>query len=97
MTKAKNKRKEALPDLPKRLKSRKDIFEIAFIILMIGYPILHFIVFWGVVNFNSIVRTFQRYVAIENGVFVGKWRWAGLLNYKNAWNSFFTADGKALF
>lgn len=96
MTKAKNKRKEALPDLPKRLKSRKDIFEIAFIILMIGYPILHFIVFWGVVNFNSIVRTFQRYVAIENGVFVGKWRWAWLLNYKNAWNSFFTADGKRI-
>ncbi len=76
-----------------RRKKRKDIFEIGFIVLMIAYPLLHFIVFWGVVNFSSILRTFQRYVAIENGVVVNKWVFAGLQNFRNAWESMTTPDG----
>lgn len=80
----------------RKIKKRKDIFETCFIILMLAYPLLHFAVFWGVVNFNSIVRTFQRYVAIENGVVVNKWVFAGLQNFRNAWNSFSTADGKRI-
>ena len=80
----------------KHIKKRKDIYETCFIILMLAYPLLHFIVFWGVVNFNSIMRTFQRYVAIENGVVVNKWVFAGLQNFRNAWASFSTADGKRI-
>lgn len=80
----------------KHKKKHKDIFETCFIILMIAYPLLHFIVFWGVVNFNSILRTFQRYVAIENGVVVNKWVFAGLQNFRNAWESIITVEGRRI-
>ena len=32
----------------------------AFIALMLLIPVIHFIIFWGVVNFNSILLAFQR-------------------------------------
>ncbi|MBP5307688.1 MAG: sugar ABC transporter permease [Clostridia bacterium] len=81
----------------KRKKPRhKSIYETGFIILMLAYPVAHFIVFWGIVNFNSILRTFQRYVMWQDGKLVNSWVWAGLDNYKNVWTGFSRADTKRI-
>ena len=43
-----------------------------FIIAMLAYPILHFLIFWVYVNFNTIVLSFQRFSWTQNTeVFAG--------------------------
>ena len=37
-----------------------------FIIAMLAYPILHFLIFWVYVNFNTIVLSFQRFSWTQN-------------------------------
>ena len=40
--------------------SKKRKRDYAFIAIMLFIPVVHFIIFWGVVNFNSIALSFQR-------------------------------------
>lgn len=37
-----------------------------FIMLMLAYPILHFLIFWVYVNFNTVVLSFQRWSVGQN-------------------------------
>ena len=40
--------------------ANKKAKDYAFVALMLLIPVIHFIIFWGVVNFNSILLAFQR-------------------------------------
>ena len=68
-------------------KKKKPIAETIFIVLMLAYPILHFLIFWGIVNVSSIMRTFQKFIAIENGQIVNRWEFVWFENYKTVWKS----------
>ena len=70
-----------------RNKKKKPIAETIFIVLMLVYPILHFLIFWGIVNVSSIMRTFQKFIAIENGQIVNRWEFVWFENYKTVWKS----------
>lgn len=52
-----------------------------FIILMLAYPLLHFIIMWVFVNFDSVMMTFK--VWTPNG-----FKWRGLQNYELLFDSF---------
>ncbi len=43
----------------KKLKSKR--MDGVFVALMLAVPVVHFIIFWGVVNFSSILLAFQRF------------------------------------
>lgn len=55
-----------------------------FIVLMLAYPVFHFLFFWVFINFNSILLTFQRFVAFPSVKYpeVG-WYFVGFENYAN--------------
>lgn len=57
---------------------KKRMRDLIFCVLVLGIPVAQFIVFYIVVNFNSIIMTFQRY---ENGVFV----FNGVENFQLMW------------
>ena len=40
--------------------ANKKAKDYAFVAIMLLIPVVHFIIFWGVVNFNSILLAFQR-------------------------------------
>ena len=50
--------------------------------LMITIPILMFIVFYGIVNFNTILMAFKKYESLENGGIGYKVSFAGLENFQ---------------
>lgn len=55
-----------------------------FIILMLAYPVLHFLFFWVFININSIIMTFQTWHESTDFEDLGSsyFKFAGLLNYK---------------
>ena len=66
-----------------------------FIILMLAYPVIQFIVFWGAVNINTIIMTFQRQViTISEGDYSISTNFSGFQNYgmvfRNILNDEFT-------
>jgi ABC-type sugar transport system permease subunit len=61
------------------LKKKKLTFYLLFSML----PILHFIVFYIIVNFNSILMSFQEY-----DYYSGVYNWVGIENFKNVLNDF---------
>ncbi len=48
-----------------------------FIILMLAYPVLHFLISWVAVNFRSIMLLFQRM-----DYFTGEYKWVGFQNFQ---------------
>ena len=59
-----------------------------FIVLMLAYPVLHFLIFWLYVNINTFVLSFQRVGAdINDPETFGKTVFAGLLQYKAVINN----------
>ena len=44
----------------KKSKMTKKNMDYIFVVFMLLIPVIHFIIFWGVVNFNSILLAFQR-------------------------------------
>jgi ABC-type sugar transport system permease subunit len=58
---------------------KKRLRDLIFCALVLAVPVAQFIIFYVVVNFNSIIMTFQRY---ENGEFV----FNGLKNFQLMWN-----------
>lgn len=59
-------------------KRQKDMI---FVACLVTLPLIHYLIFYVYVNFNSILLAFQRY---ENGVYV----WNGLENFKRLINEF---------
>ena len=54
-----------------------------FIVLMLAYPVLHFLLLWLFVNINTFVMSFQRVGAdINDPETFGKTIFAGFLQYK---------------
>ncbi|MBQ9117824.1 MAG: sugar ABC transporter permease [Clostridia bacterium] len=62
-----------IPRKQKMAKSRK-----LFIIAMLAYPIIHFLVFWVYINFNTILLSFQKYSFVR-----GEEVFFGIKNYRN--------------
>ncbi|MDR1093151.1 MAG: sugar ABC transporter permease [Clostridiales bacterium] len=66
----------------------------AFIVLMLAWPILHFLVFWVYINGRTILLTFQKIDTY--GKVTGtpmSYYWVGLENYVNTFKDFFFPDG----
>lgn len=61
-----------VPKKPKMAFSRK-----MFIILMLAYPIIHFLIFWVYINFNTILLSFQKFSYMQ-----GKEVFYGFKNYE---------------
>ena len=66
---------------------KKRIKDMIFCALVLAIPVAQFIIFYIVVNFNSIIMTFQKY---ENGAFV----FNGVQNFKAMWQE--VAHGSTL-
>lgn len=58
-----------------------------FIIVMLAYPVLQFALFWGYVNFNTIVLTFQKFSWTT-----GDYVYAGIQNYKSVIDDFINSE-----
>ena len=56
-----------------KLKRKKKRNEYLFVISLITWPILHFLVFWVYVNFQSFLRVFQTYSPMR-----GEYVWSGV-------------------
>ena len=67
---------------------KKRMKDLIFCALVLAVPVAQFIVFYVVVNFNSIIMAFQRY---ENGKFV----FNGLKNFQSMWSEI--AHGSTLY
>lgn len=79
--------KEYKPIIPKKQKmpTSKKIF----IISMLAYPIIHFLIFWVYINFNTIIKSFQGFSYKTGGeVFVG------MTNYINFFKAFSSQSGQ---
>ena len=72
-----------LTNKPQRKKRKKSANEIAFMIVMMAIPVVHFCVFWLYINIDSIFLSFKRFDMV-NGV----WKWSGFDNYKELWQAF---------
>ena len=55
-----------------------------FIVLMLAYPILHFLVFWFYININTFVISFERFSFAE-----GKNVFVGFMNYELFFSNLF--------
>ena len=78
-----------IPKKQKMARSRK-----IFIIAMLAYPVIHFLIFWVFINFNTIMLSFQRFSYMQ-----GKEVWNGFKNYTNFFEFFAkdpTTDAAAL-
>lgn len=61
-----------------------------FYALFIAIPVIHFLVFYVYINFNSILLAFQEYTLGDNGYEIN---FAKLENFKAAWQNIFGAEG----
>ena len=66
---------------------KKRIKDLIFCLLVLAIPVAQFIIFYVVVNFNSVIMAFQKY---ENGKFV----FNSLNNFKSLWQE--VANGTTL-
>ncbi len=82
-----NEHKEFKRIIPKKQKmpaSRK-----IFIVSMLAYPIVHFLIFWVFINFNTIIKSFQGFSYKTGGeVYVG------FTNYINFFKAFSSQSGQ---
>ena len=69
--------RNADPKKPKRLNRRK-IGERVFLCVMLAYPVLQFLVFYVVVNINSVLLAFKTFSGDTGGYYFN-----GLINFKN--------------
>ena len=76
--------KPVVPKKQKMVKAKK-----IFIITMLAYPILHFLIFWVYINFNTVLKSFQGF-SYKTGdeVFVG------MKNYVNFFKAFASESGQ---
>ncbi|MDR1094480.1 MAG: sugar ABC transporter permease [Clostridiales bacterium] len=71
---------------PRGKRKKRSAAKAAFVSVMLAYPVLHFAVTWGYVNFNAIWSSFTRYDIFADGNVFN-----GFLNYRMLWNRI-TAD-----
>lgn len=77
------------PIIPR--KSKMPLSKKIFIISMLAYPIIHFLVFWVYINFNTIIVSFQEFSFRTGGeVFVG------FSNYIEFFEKFGTAGAQVV-
>lgn len=69
--------------------TKKKRLDYAFVFIMLLIPIVHFIIFWIIVNFNSILLSFKRL-----DIVTGK-EYFTLENFKSIWNLLKTGDLKS--
>ncbi len=82
-----DEQKEYKPIIPKKQKmstQRK-----VFIISMLAYPIIHFLIFWVFINFNTILKSFQTF-----SWSTGKEVYIGFDNYVNFFKAFGSQAGQ---
>ena len=69
---------------------KKDRRKLLFYICGISLPVVHFVVFYVIVNFNSVMMAFQNYDVYENKFFFS------LSNFSNVWKDIFKGHGEGL-
>ncbi|MBQ6922784.1 MAG: sugar ABC transporter permease [Clostridia bacterium] len=69
---------------------RKDKRKLLFYICGISLPVLQFVIFYLIINFNSILMAFQNYDIYNNNFFFT------LNNFSNVWKDVFNATGESL-
>ena len=76
--------KPVVPKKQKMVKAKK-----IFVATMLAYPILHFLIFWVYINFNTVLKSFQGF-SYKTGdeVFVG------MTNYLNFFKAFAAESGQ---
>lgn len=57
----------------RRIKNRRKRWEYLFVLSLVAWPIIHFLVFWLYVNFESFTLIFKTYKPLE-----GKYVWSGV-------------------
>lgn len=57
--------------------------DLLFYCLILAFPVLQFIVFYIIVNFNSILLAFKKYTFVEGTGFVESW--CGFENFERVW------------
>lgn len=57
-----------------------------FYSIMVAVPVIHFLVFYVYINFNSILLSLKDYALADMGGYT--WQFAGFKNFKTAWNIF---------
>lgn len=74
-----------MTEQPKKMKYyRNTLSKKIFIYAMIFWPILHFLIFWVYINFNTIILSLQRF-SVNSGDYV----FIGIDNYKNLFRQLF--------
>ncbi len=76
--------KPVIPEKRKMARQRK-----IFIISMLAYPILHFLIFWVYINFNTVIKSFQGF-SFRTGDEV----YVGMRNYLNFFKAFASESGQ---
>ena len=64
-------------------KGMRDVGELIFYICLVALPMLQVAIFYGYVNFNSFLMSFQSYDTLS-----GKFTFDGFVNFKNLWRNF---------
>lgn len=72
--------------ISKRIKSRRKRWEYLFVLSLVAWPIIHFLVFWLYVNFESFTLIFKTYKPLRENTYGAasttscvpsrKWFWA---------------------
>ena len=63
-------------------KGMRDVGELIFYICLVALPMLQVAIFYGYVNFNSFLMSFQSYDTLS-----GKFTFDGFVNFKNLWRN----------
>lgn len=69
----------------KGIRLNKKWSRVLFMVVMLAIPVSQFLVFWGYVNINTVIMTFQRF-SWSTGDYV----FVGFNNYKNVFEDIFT-------
>jgi len=85
------RRENIVPNTQKKRRIKKSVI---FVIVMLAYPVFHFLLMWFAVNINSILLTFE--IPVRNKLtFVG---WDNLFyNYQTLFESFKLESTKSMF
>lgn len=81
----------------KKLRKKIDWKEQAFCWAIVILPIIHFLVFYIYVNFNSILLAFKEYTISLDPRVPDVVSWVGLKNFKSVWTDLFSAGGDLLY
>lgn len=76
--------KRVIPEKKRMARQRK-----IFVLTMLAYPVIHFLIFWLYINFDTVLKSFQSF-SYKTGDVV----FVGMKNYVNFFKAFSSASGQ---